>query len=222
MNKTIAFTRLDIITIKPYLTLKNFLIFTFLCVFFGGFSGGITGMAFFMGYSLLYSSYPFASSEISDLEMLYSTLSIRRKDVVSGRYIFALIVDLVSGISSFILTVIVKFIFDGKFDITELAINLLALFFAFSIIQAFQFPIYFKMGYSKAKAMVYLPFIIIPLTILLAEKLLNLDIEGSIITLSNSFLSNPILIYGILFLIWILIISISYYFSNKFYSERDF
>ncbi len=90
MIKPLAFARLDFITIKPYLTVKNLIIFAMVAAAINLYMGGSASIGIIMAYATVYVSYPFALGEKNGVDMLYSTLSISRGNVVAGRYIFAL------------------------------------------------------------------------------------------------------------------------------------
>ena len=110
-----------------------------------------------------------------------------------------------------------------NFDITESLSVIAALFIVFSVIQAVQLPIYFKLGYTKAKLLAYLPFVVIPATALVSANFIKTDfitahLSGISGWLSNNFTASVIL--GIF--IWLAFIIISYLLSLLFYKKRDF
>lgn len=119
MNRILAFTRLDYITIKPYLTKKNLLI----------------------------------------IDSLYTVLSIERKTVVSGRYLFTLVLNICFGLLAYAFSFIGSLLLQKEFNSNEALMVTIVVFLVYSIIQAIQLPIYFKLGYTKAKFIAYLPFI---------------------------------------------------------------
>ena len=77
MNRTLSFVRLDFITVKPYATLKNLIIFVAVAlIMIISSGGGSSAIGILMVYAVLFSSYPFAVGEKNGIDALYVTLSI--------------------------------------------------------------------------------------------------------------------------------------------------
>lgn len=163
MSKLKAFVWLDFKTLKPYLTVKNLLIFAAVAVFLSAVNGTVEmslGIGFMLG--TLFISYPFAIGEKSNMDALYTTLSISRKTVVLGRYLFVLMLNFCCLAFSFVFATLGVFgarlagIFQNSGG------DSLPVVLAFSgmliLIQAVQLPIFFKLGYTKAKFMSIVPF----------------------------------------------------------------
>lgn len=163
MNKLISFVHLDFITVKPYFTAKNLLIFAAVAVFLTTMSGNIgAGMGVGIMLGTLFISYPFAVGEKSNMDVLYATLSINRKTVVAGRYLFAFSLNLCAVLMSMVLAA-VGIIISGNFGLImgtgEILLAGLLLAAVFIVIQALQLPFFFKMGYTKAKFFSLVPFV---------------------------------------------------------------
>jgi len=224
MDKVLSFIRLDFITVKPYLTVKNLLIFVgvaLIMIITNNSAGGAIGIL--MAFAALYVSYPFAIGEKSNIDVLYTTLSIKRKTVVLGRYLFALTLDIAVGLFTFIFSLGVLAVIQKDFGAIESLLTILILFIVFSVIQAVQLPIYFKLGYTKAKFLGYLPFIALPLVIVFFfnafDGVFSLkQIEGAFEWFAANILTSA-LIGGV---IWLGIMAISYKISLAFYEKRDF
>jgi len=224
MNKAMSFIRLDFITVKPYLTLKNLIIFFGVTLYMTIVSSNATGaIGILMAFAALYASYPFAIGEKSSIDVLYTTLSIKRDTVVLGRYLFALSLDLFAGLFALTLSFVVLTIMQKGFSLIESLLTVFALFFVFSIIQAVQLPIYFKLSYTKAKFLAYLPFLVLPLMILSFTNFLS-DIfsaewiNGLLDWFSANTLATALAVGGI----WLVIMGVSYKISLSFYRKRDF
>lgn len=224
MNKAFSFLRLDFITVKPYLTIKNLFIFVGVAIIMIAGNDSASGaIGVLMAFAALYASYPFAIGEKNNIDVLYTTLSIKRNTVVLGRYLFALTLDIFVGLFAFLFSFVVLTIMRKDFDVIESLSTILILFLVFSIIQAVQLPIYFKLGYTKAKFLAYLPFMVLPLAILAGSSLFkNIfsveQITGLIEWLSENLLATALL-GGI---IWLVIMVTSYMISLSFYQKRDF
>jgi hypothetical protein len=223
MNKVLNFVRLDFITVKPYFTLKNLIIFSVMpLVFIIGYGSGTTAMTMFMVIAVLYVSYPFAVGEKNGIDALYPTLSIKRGTVVLGRYLFALFFDLFAGVLAYIYSFVALTILRKGFNALEGLTVTIVLFIVFSIIQAIQLPLYFKLGYSKAKLMSYLPFMVFPLVVLIANNFLGNIFASQITAFLEWMAMNTFAVILFIIVIWLGIMVVSYRTSLLFYNKRDF
>ena len=224
MNKAISFVRLDFITIKPYLTVKNFCLFAGVALILLVVNNSASGaIGLLMSFAALFSSYPFAIGEKSNIDVLYTTLSIERNTVVLGRYLFSLILDLFAGLFTFFFSFAVLTILQKDFGVMEALVTILALFFVFSVIQALQLPIYFKLNYTKAKVIAYMPFIVLPLAVMVGSSffdgVFSLD---QIVRLFAIIAANPLTAVLLCLAIWFGIIAVSYRVSVALYQKREF
>lgn len=224
MNKVLPFIRLDFITIKPYLTLKNLLIFSVAALIMTISSGAsVSAIAILMVYAALYVSCPFAVGEQNGIDALYITLSIKRSTVVLGRYVFALVVDVCAGLFAYVFSFAVLTIMQKEFNALESLVVVVVMLLLYSIMQAFQLPIYFKLGYAKAKVLAYLPFIALGLAGALFFNLMGDKIPSQQITDFFSWLAaNPFMAALLGIIVWFGIMLISYKTACLYYSKRDF
>ena len=87
MINILNFIKLDLLTIKPYLTDKRLLIYLALAIMLPyGNNEPTSAIAMMMIFTMLISTYPFAVADQNNLDTLYVALNIKRKDVVIGRY----------------------------------------------------------------------------------------------------------------------------------------
>jgi len=224
MNKALSFIRLDFITVKPYLTVKNLCIFVgvaLIMLIFNYSASGAIGLI--MACAALYASYPFAIGEKSNIDVLYTTLSINRNTVVLGRYLFALSLDILAGLSTFILSFVVLTIMQKDFVVIEVLSAIPILFLVFSVIQSVQLPIYFKLNYTKAKFIAYIPFVVLPLAIMTGSNFFNNAFSlDKIVGLFEWFTVNPLTTALVVGAIWLGIMLLSYKVSVSLYQKRDF
>lgn len=195
--------KLDLISIKPYLTIKNFIIFFGIGIYYMFINkspNSIISMSMFL--AMLYSSYPFLVGENSGIDGLYKLLAIDSKDVVIGRYILALLIYFASSILGCIFHLIVAAIKDYPIDL-DILFGLGITFLVFAIIICLQYPIYFKYGYVKAKTWILLPIFIIGIIVITAGFFIK-DFERVI----NFIYQNKelIIIFSIILLILIIAI----------------
>ena len=224
MNKTLSFIRLDFITVKPYLTLKNLLIFMGVALILLIANNDVTGViAILMAFSALYASYPFAIGEKSNIDILYATLSIKRNTVVLGRYLFSITFDILVGFLAYIFSLIVLTIMQKKFGAIESLFTILIMFIVFNVIKAIQLPLFFKLGYTKAKLLAYLPFIVLPSAILIGSNLIS-DVFSFelIVSLFKWFAANFTATVCLGIVVWLGIMFVSYKISLSLYKKREF
>jgi len=228
MNKLKAFTLLDFVTLKPYLTVKNLLIFGVCVIFLSG-QRGMLETSFSIGFMLgtLFISYPFAVGEKSNLDALYATLSVDRKTVVLGRYIFLILLDICAVAFSFLFTTIGVFgarlanIFQGESG-SSLSLNMV-MSAVLLLIQTIQLPIYFKLGYTKARFLNILPLAVIFACLV---PLVFLTSAGRMTAVAHAFLSgisiNGAIIAALVVLVLAIAVYVSYTLSVAFYKRREF
>lgn len=224
MNKALLFVRLDFITVKPYFTLKNLFIHSLVALIMISSSGvSASAIAMIMVFATLYVTYPFAVGEQNGIDALYPTLSITRSTVVLGRYLFTLVLDVCAGLFAYTFSFAALTIMQKDFNALESLVLMLVMFLLYSIIQAFQLPLYFKLGYAKAKFLAYLPFIGLALIVFMFSKFLKNSFSLSQISnFFGWFAANPLIAVLLGAVVWLGIIIISYQVACSYYSKRDF
>jgi len=224
MSRVLSFVRLDFITVKPYLTLKNLFILLLVVTVLSinkTSSGFLIGMI--MAFAFMYSSYPFAVGEQNGIDQLYITLPMSKRNIVLGRYGFVLAIDVMSGAAAFVLLFASQNILQRAFSVQETLLTILVLFFVYTFFQAIQLPVYFKLGYARAKFLVYLPIAIIPLAaVAIGSRFSDAYLELLAENVLAWFFDNPFFATVIVVIIWIAIMSVSYSISFNSYKKREF
>ena len=226
MDKLKSFVWLDFVTVKPYFFGKNILVFVATALFMTVTSGSISsGIYVGMMLGTLFIGYSFAVGEKSDMDALYITLSVNRKTVVLGRYIFTLLLNVC--VVAFVCSValvglpiarLVGIGGDGVGDALWTGVLLAALF---AVVQAIQLPIFFKYNYAKAKVISIAPFVALMAafvaftTIAKGTETVN-RVTGFIVNLNLSWL----IVCAVLALVIIMLGS--YKLSLSFYKKREF
>lgn len=223
MNKTLSFAKLDYITIKPYMTIKNLAIIILVMGYMGYILGQQSVIGFVMMYGVIYASYPFAVGDKNGIDTLYTTMPLGKKNIVIGRYIFALSLNMLFGVLALVLSGVISMFLGKGVNWKEELLTILVCFIFCSIVTAIQLPIYFKLGYAKARTVALLPLIGIPGFAVIAAKLIGKDkllpfIQNvSVWAETNKFLAiaGAIGIWGgmMAFTIWL---------SYCFYKKREF
>lgn len=227
MSKLNAFVRLDFKTVKPYLTFKNLLIFAAITVFLSAVNGTVEmslGIGFMFG--TLFISYPFAVGEKSNMDALYTTLSVHRKTVILGRYLFVFLFNLCCLAFSFVFATFGVLGAKAAGLSQNSGGNSLPLIFAFSgimiLVQAIQLPIYFKLGYTRAKFLSVVPFAVFMAGY---AALMSMEKESSVIAKLSVTLAgvlNHVPLTAVFILLLALAIYSSYCLSLSAYKKREF
>ncbi len=207
--------KLDVLTVRPYFTLKNLLIFLGLGFFYALIcKNGFMMLVVAEICALLYSGYPFMVGENSGIDPLYRLFGISAKDVVKGRYAVAILFTgtmLVIGTALYWLTALIYPL--ENLDHSLLLIGL-PMFFIVSLIVFLEYPFYFKLGYFKGKNLASIPYYIICVVVLFGTDYLQ-EI--------TAFLSaHAYWIVLSLLGLWLAVLFFSYRLSLRFYLRRDF
>lgn len=209
--------KLDIISIKPYFTLKNLLIMTVLAfVNMRLMDSPSMIISITMIFAMLYSSYPFLIGENSGIDGLYRIFGINPKDVVIGRFTLAGLIYIATSIIGIIYYILLTLVSDLVFT-KEIFLFILTNFLVYGLITSIQYPIFFKYGYTKAKTFAFLPIFIIGILGMLGGFLIE-DLDS----VFNFIDSHIELFLGISIIVVIIVILLSIILSIKFYKRRDF
>lgn len=221
MTRIFSFTALDFRLIKPYM--KSMLLYVVLGIAMGiGFKSSSILATFFIVSLMLVMSYPFAISEKSDLDILYATLSLNKKSVVIGRYLFALCLTVLFFVLSFVGSIVLNTILGIEFNAGESIATLCLLSGVFMLILAFQYPIYFKYGYTKARFITLVPMFIVflfaaQIPIIVRYLGWSDSLEGLLTILEN----NPYLLSIIPLVLGLITLVVSCSISCRIYTKKD-
>ncbi len=215
---TIKVLKLDLLSIKPYLTLKNLVIQIGLSVVYAALSKNpIMAITISQMFALLFSGYPFMVGEEAGIDPLYKIFGIGAKAVVKGRYLMAGVFVAIALIIGIALSLIISQIYSVKGIFGMLLLTVPIAFLVTTFIIFLEYPIYFKCGYMRGKALANIPFMLIGIALMVStffSELAKMMLEF--------FVSNQAICMILLVLIWLAALWISYRLSNKAYSERDF
>ena len=210
--------KLDLLSIKPYLTIKNLIILIGLGTLYGVLSKNPAFvLATVQMFAVLFSGYPFMVGEESGIDPLYKLFSISSKDVVIGRYLLAtvsVIIMLVAGVVMATLIGIAYPMEDLFYSLLLAApcIGLISLIIIF-----IEYPIYFKYGYKKGKTLTA-----VPMLLLAIGTVCSTYFNESLKSILQFLMMNPFVAMGIICIIFFVIAVISLKLSHKLYANRDF
>jgi len=223
MKQTRAAMRLDFLTIRQYLTYKQLGLYAVIIAILSFTLDSATAcIGVLMMYGLFYASYPFAIGEKMRADLLYATLPLERRHLVFGRYLFALCINLCTAAVSFVLCLLVPLV-QGEFLMEETLLSIGACFYLFTLVEAFQFPLYFKLGYTKAKLVALLPLMLTPVLVIGGVKLApRLGWTASMDGFPSMTIQNPLVpLLGAL-LLWMIAFLFSIRRSFRVYKKREF
>lgn len=221
MNKVLSFVKLDIRLMKPYLSAV--LILLGLGITMGiGFKSGETLSSYFMVMLILIMSYPFAVMEKNNLNVLYGTLTLNKKTVVIGRYLFVILIALAGAVLSFLGSLTITLLFKQQFILADNLFVLCLSMILFLLVVSFQYPIYFKLGYTKARMAALIPLFIVFAVVMFIPMLSNLfDWDITLTGMFESLIKYPVFSCLILLFAGISAFCISCYLSCKIYEKKD-
>jgi hypothetical protein len=228
MNKTKAFVKLDFLIVKQYFKPVIILFYTAMIAFFGvSFGNFAGGIGYGMALSTMIMPYPFIIGEKCNIDSLYSSLAIGKKAVVAGRYLYTIIFNLVVLLLSFISSLITLYVKNKELPLFtfELFLTIMVIVALFILIQSIQIPMFFKIGYTKAKFFSIIPMLLItPAGLFLSSLYKHKNvIVMKILKLIGDFLNESrIFIFFSLTIFIIICLYVSYKISVNLYKKREF
>ena len=211
--------KLDLLSIKPYLTIKNLIILIGLGTLYGVLSKNPAFvLATVQMFAVLFSGYPFMVGEESGIDPLYKLFSISPKDVVvKGRYLLAT----VSVIIMLVVGVVMAMLIGLAYPMEDLFYSLLLAAPCIGLISLIiifiEYPIYFKYGYKKGKTLTA-----VPMLLLAIGAVCSTYFHESLKSILQFLVMNPFVAMGIICIIFFVIVVVSLKLSNKLYAKRDF
>jgi len=176
----------------------------------------------------------FSVNERNHGEKMYATLPLDRRDMVIGRYVYALVLGILATIIASLLGFLASWISGADMGqlgpargslattpamatmIFWFAVGFAFLYFCFAI--AVAFPIYFRFGFSRSYIFTMLPLYLVVLGALLVTRKLNpsLDLNNTIQFFINHTYLLPIIgvVAGLILMAISIVISIGIY-KNK-------
>lgn len=166
MNGAFRIAKLDFFTMKSQAVL--YVIMVLIVSMFSIMDSSII-VSFITGawFTALMASNIFVIQEKNNLNRLYGSVSVELKDIVLGRYIFAFSNYAISLVTVIVVSLIVSLFRDMFIDVSNILLGFSLSLLIFSIITGIQMPLFFKMGYTKAKLWSFIPFAVVMLLVVL-------------------------------------------------------
>ena len=210
--------KLDLLSIRPYLTIKNLIILIGLGTLYGVLSKNPAFvLATVQMFAVLFSGYPFMVGEESGIDPLYKLFRISSKDVVKGRYLLAT----VSVVIMLVVGVVMALLIGLAYPMEDLFYSLLLAAPCIGLISLIiifiEYPIYFKYGYKKGKTLTA-----VPMLLLAIGTVCSTYFNESLKSILQFLVMNPFIAMGIICIIFFVIVVISLKLSHQLYANRDF
>lgn len=220
MNSVYPFVRLDFYTIKPYG--KSMLLMLVLAVLMTALFKSLSTLCLYMMMCLIMIIvYPFSVGETNRLDTLYATLASSRRSVVVGRYVFAVCMEALAVLLAVGMSWGASLFTELAFVTDEIAFSLSVASFLFTLIASIQFPIYFKLGYNKAKLVAYMPMLLVFLGAVLIQNWTQGAAEAQFEVFNQAFEANKLLSCAVPVLVGHAVLALSGALSCRIYGKRD-
>ena len=209
---TVKMIRLDVLTMKQYYKTYLFLLAypLFLFPFFRSF---VSVLSFSLVITASTAASVFSVAEKNQLSRLYSSLAVTKNGMISGRYAFVLLHAPVFITAVSVLGAAVNAVIGRAFDYKELLLGIGLSVVLFSYTAGFQLPLVFRMGYTKSRYVIVVPFMLIGIGVFLFNRNgsgINFYIPGIVQTFNNLYENNIWTLFLGCILISLLILAISY------------
>lgn len=174
MTGTWKMTRLDAFTMRSYF--YTYLALLPIMLLFAYMKSSDTLLYFTCSWFVALSATNiFSIEEKNNLGRLYGTLAVSLKDIVLGRYLFVLLTYLAAVMLVLLCSTGIALYqgntLFGPYTLLGIGIS----FLAFALIVGFQLPIFFRLGYVKAKFWSLVPFILVMLVAIIPSLTNNLS-----------------------------------------------
>lgn len=190
MNGAFRIAKLDFFTMKSQAVL--YAIMVLIIVMFSIMDSSII-VSFITGawFTALMASNIFVIQEKNNLNRLYGSVSVGLKDIVLGRYIFAFSNYVISLVTVIAVSLIVSLFRDMFIDVSNILLGFGLSLLIYSIITGIQMPLFFKLGYTKAKIWAVVPFLVVMLLVIIPSFITVLS------TFIQSVMSNQSMIIAV-------------------------
>ncbi|MBG9985838.1 ABC-2 transporter permease [Facklamia sp. DSM 111018] len=210
--------KLDILSIKPYLTIKNLVLLVGLSILYSVLSQNILFVASMTQiFSIMFASYPFLVGEESGIDPLYKMFGIKADEVVKGRYGVGILFVLTMLLVGALLLFFISIFYPQEHLLESLLVIIPSTFILSTLVIFIQYPLYFKYGYTKGKQLAMIPFLLIAI-IMLVSNLYQKEMVSFVGYLAD----KKILLMVIVVAFWLISLGISFKLSKKYYTQREF
>jgi hypothetical protein len=217
MNNVLQTLKLDIYTVKTAYS-KIFMIYI-ISIFIGLQTQSIVPIFMIMFISVSFSGFPFSIFEKNNCDSLYGILPIHRKEIVIGRYFFAIVSGILNLIISLILSFIATLLTKQGIDIFILFLSIALTFCYYCFAVGISYPIYYRFGFSRSFIWTVLPMYLLLLFIIFIAQRTNI---AEIFDKALQYYANHnILLLFSGFILGIIMLIVSCFISYKIFKNKD-
>lgn len=178
--------------------------------------------SYFMVGVMLVMSYPFSVGEKNGMDILYGTLPLSRKDIVTGRYLFVIAVEAVCAALTLLCSRLLALAIGTEYILADELFAMSLLTGVFFLVVALQYPLFFKFGYNKARIIALTPMIIIFLAVTQLRTLAelfgwNISLDGLLAFIEGS----RFFMYAAPVLSGLVLLALSCLISRRIYEKRE-
>lgn len=211
---------LDFYTIKPLI--KVMLVFLLIPLILGMVVDPGTSIMVTMTFIVFMLNVVFSVAEKSNFDKLYGILPIKRSYSILSRYLFSMIMLVITAAISFVIYLVLSYFQHGNIQLSNgicylILSSMIAIFFI-----SIQYPFYFRFDYSKANMMAILPYILVFAigSPIISYLMKHAAFYQNVIQLINYIQTHVLLFVLIGICISMLMISCSYLLSRKIYKKE--
>ena len=221
MKNLMALLKLDIIYIKTYW--QWVLMFIGISIVLGiSMQNGPNFLINLTIFLVVITLFPFESMD-KGLNILYGSLPTNRKSIITGRYIFLLIVLSVLVVGGMLGGIVLELIFQDSIDMTGMLTGLAICVGTFLIFTGWNAPFLFKYGYARGRFFFWGFIGVIMLVIYLPNLLDAFGVrEANRFSLLRIAFENYTTTSIIMLSVGVAAFAVSFFLSQKIYSKKDF
>lgn len=209
----LGFVKKDLLMIKN--NLKTYaLIFIVYAIL--GIQGAFDISSILPFFCVIFMLATFSYDDLNNWNAYAITLPNGRNNVVKSKYVTSLILILVSLILVTILSTGFAYMNNGSINFIEIISTILGTAFGTILVLAVMYPIIFKFGVEKARIAIFV--IVFGLIFLIMALLKFIDLDN--LKWNFAFFEQHFVI--ILSLAIVIILSLSYFISQKIFSKKEF
>ena len=213
MNGALRIAKLDFLTMKSQAVLYAIMVLI-ISIFSIMDSSMIISFITGAWFTALMASNIFVIQEKNNLNRLYGSVSVELNEIVLGRYIFAFSNYAIAFVTVIAVSLAISLVKDIFIDVPNILLGFSLSLLIFSTITGIQMPLFFKLGYTKAKMWAVIPFLVVMLLVIIPSFITVLS------TFIQSVMSNQSLVIAVGIVASCVIQLISYKIAVIAYGKR--
>ena len=215
MSNILKFTRFDVALVRPYF--KTICFTLLIPIAFAVINRSLlTGVSFAMSFIAMTTGYTFSITEKNNMERLYGILPVRKTELVVGRYVFVLIMGVLSLLVSLVAQPLVLKAVGVEVGVSDIITVAITGIFLYALYTVFQIPGYYKFGSIKGRVFMYIPVVGFLVILLLFSNIPSLGDS-----LVSTVVSSPVLLAVLAVLLIIVMFTVSILFSIRIMKNKE-